>query len=142
MASTPIASASAYVPTQRVINNKTGSSQANGELDKNGFLKLLTAQLANQDPMASQDPYQSFQVISQMTVVEQLTNLALAMEAQGKRNELANATALIGRTVTYTGDEGEPVTGTVESVQVAGGRTTITVDGRSGIDPNSLKEVR
>src|SRR5690349_10805491 len=61
-------------------------------LDKNGFLKMLTAQMKNQDPTSGQDPNQYFQTISQMTTVEQLTNLATASTAALSRQKDANAT--------------------------------------------------
>jgi len=52
------------------------SSTPNASLDKDGFLKMLTAQLQNQDPSSQQDPNQYFQTISSMTLVEQMTNMA------------------------------------------------------------------
>jgi len=129
-------STSAYDPTQQTTTMVTGSSSATSSLDKNGFLKMLTAQLANQDPLGSgQDPSQTFQTISQMTMVEQLTNLAVASERQ-------SATALVGKTVTYAGRDGQSVTGTVNSVQIQGSKTSLTVDGLGGVDPATLKEVQ
>ena len=64
-----------------LLNVQAGSalnvkSEAKSSLDKDGFLKLLTAQLKNQDPQSQQDPNEYFNTISQMTMVEQLTNLA------------------------------------------------------------------
>src|SRR3954454_13219767 len=87
-------------------------------LDKNGFLKMLTEQMKNQDPTSGQDPNQYFQTISQMTTVEQLTNLATSSTAALSRQKDANATGLIGKTVTYPGKDGVPVSGAVESVQL------------------------
>src|SRR4051795_13261050 len=88
-------------------------------LDKNGFLKMLTAQMSNQDPTSGQDPNQYFQTISMMTQVEQLTNMATASTANLSRQKDANATGLIGKTVTYPGSDGVPVSGLVESVQLS-----------------------
>lgn len=114
---------------------------AKSTLDKDGFLKLLTAQLANQDPQASQDPNQYFQTISQMSVVEQLTNLAATSEQQAKQQQAANAAAMIGRTVRYTTASGEQATGTVESVQIGRDAATVTVGGVAGIPTNMIGEV-
>lgn len=116
----------------------TGVSTApETSLDKDGFLKLLTAQLRNQDPQSTQDPSQYFQTISQMTVVEQLTNLAASQAEQ-------NATAMIGKTVTYRTKDNDLVSGTLESVQLGtGGKpTTLTIDGRPGIKAEMLTEVK
>src|SRR3954452_12245930 len=83
-------------------------------LDKNGFLKMLTEQMKNQDPTSGQDPNQYFQTISQMTTVEQLTNLAAASTAALSRQRDSSATQLIGKTVTYAGSDGLPVSGNVD----------------------------
>ena len=112
-------------------------------LDKNGFLKMLTAQMANQDPTSGQDPNQYFQTISQMTTVEQLTNLATSSTAALSRQKDANATALIGRTVTYPGADGNPVTGAVESVQLSDSNgPSLTVAGVAGVSPDLITNVQ
>jgi flagellar basal-body rod modification protein FlgD len=112
-------------------------------LDKNGFLKMLTEQMKNQDPTSGQDPNQYFQTISMMTQVEQLTNLATASTANLSRQKDANATGLIGKTVTYPGADGVPVAGLVESVQLSSTNgPSLTVAGVAGIDPDAITAVK
>jgi flagellar basal-body rod modification protein FlgD len=116
---------------------------ASSSLDKNGFLKMLTEQMRNQDPTSGQDPNQYFQTISQMTSVEQLTNLATSTTAALSRQKDANATGLIGKTVTYPGTDGLPVTGLVESVQLsAKDGPSLTVAGVAGINPDLVNNVK
>jgi flagellar basal-body rod modification protein FlgD len=116
---------------------------ASSSLDKNGFLKMLTEQMRNQDPTSGQDPNQYFQTISQMTSVEQLTNLATASTAALSRQKDANATQLIGKTVTYPGTDGLPVTGVVESVQLSAKTgPSLTVAGVAGINPDLVNNVK
>jgi flagellar basal-body rod modification protein FlgD len=114
-----------------------------GSLDKNGFLKMLTAQMANQDPTSGQDPNQYFQTIAQMTTVEQLTNLATSSTAALSRQKDADATGLIGKTVTYPGTDGSPVSGVVESVQLSATKgPSLTVAGVAGVDPDLVTNVQ
>ena len=121
------------------MTDKTSSSS----LDKNGFLKMLTEQMSNQDPTSGQDPNQYFQTISQMTTVEQLTNLATASTAALSRQKDSNATQLIGKTVTYPGSDGLPVTGLVESVQLSAKTgPSLTVAGVAGISPDLVNNVK
>jgi flagellar basal-body rod modification protein FlgD len=121
--------------------NATDKS-ASASLDKDGFLKMLTEQMKNQDPTSGQDPNQYFQTISQMTTVEQLTNLAAASTAALSRQRDSSATQLIGKTVTYPGSDGIPVSGLVESVQLsATDGPSLTVAGRAGIDPDIVTNV-
>ncbi len=132
----PISPTSAYDPTQTATSTASGSQKATGGLDKNGFLKMLTAQLANQDPLGSgQDPSQTFNTISQMTMVEQITNLAAATDRQ-------SATSLVGKTVTYGTKAGEDFTGTVDSVQIDGSNTSLTIGGQPGVALAAIKEVK
>lgn len=116
---------------------------ASSSLDKNGFLKMLTEQMRNQDPTSGQDPNQYFQTISQMTSVEQLTNLATASTAALSRQKDTSATQLIGKTVTYPGTDGLPVTGLVESVQLSAKTgPSLTVAGVAGINPDLINNVK
>jgi flagellar basal-body rod modification protein FlgD len=111
-------------------------TKATSSLDKDGFLKMLTAQIKNQDPSSGQDPNQYFQTISSMTLVEQVTNLA-TLERQG------SAESLLGRTVSYNDKDGKPVSGVVDGVTLAGSNgPTISVDGVTGIDPGKIGSVR
>ncbi|HET6508865.1 MAG TPA: flagellar hook capping FlgD N-terminal domain-containing protein [Baekduia sp.] len=111
--------------------SQTGPSDT---LDKNGFLKMLTAQLSNQDPNSGQDPNQYFQTISMMTQVEQITNMVIA---QSK----SNATQMIGKDVTFV--EGNTAySGTVDSVQMSGSTVRLTVGGMTGVDPDTVVSVR
>src|SRR3954453_19923284 len=103
-------------------------------LDKDGFLKLLTEQLKNQDPSSNQDPSQYFQTISQMTMVEQMTNLA-------KQSATTGAQQLLGHTVSYRQKDGTTVSGTVESIDLTTSKPTVTVGGKPGIDPANLTQV-
>jgi flagellar basal-body rod modification protein FlgD len=119
--------------------DKTASSS----LDKDGFLKMLTEQMKNQDPTSGQDPNQYFQTISQMTTVEQLTNLATASTAALSRQKDTSATELIGKTVTYPGADGLPVTGAVDSVQLSATKgPSLTIAGTAGIDPDLINNVK
>jgi flagellar basal-body rod modification protein FlgD len=121
------------------INATTSSSS----LDKNGFLKMLTEQMRNQDPTSGQDPNQYFQTISQMTTVEQLTNLAASSVTQLSAQQNANAQSMLGKTVTYPGADGTPVSGLVESVQLsAKNGPSLTVAGVAGVNPGLITNVK
>jgi flagellar basal-body rod modification protein FlgD len=128
-----------YVPPAYTTTSNTPSST----LDKNGFLKMLTEQIKNQDPTSGQDPNQYFQTISQMTTVEQLTNLAQQSTLQLAQTKATSAQALIGRTVSYIGAGGLPVSGVVDTVDLTGkDGPTLSVGGVGGISPDLLTTVK
>lgn len=121
----------------------TTSATPSSSLDKNGFLKMLTEQMKNQDPTSGQDPNQYFQTISQMTTVEQLTNLATASTAALAAQRNTNAEGMIGRTVTYAGSDGQPTSGVVASVQLSSANgPSLTVGTTTGISPDVITNVQ
>lgn len=117
-------------------------------MDKNGFLKMLTAQMANQDPTSGQDPNQYFQTISMMTEVEQMTNVATSQTAALSRQKDTNAQAMLGHTVSYTAQDPQTgasatVTGTVASVQfdATNGPSLTMSDGTTKVNPDSVTSI-
>jgi flagellar basal-body rod modification protein FlgD len=71
------------------------------------FLKLLTTQLRNQDPLSPLDTTQFTQQLTQMTGVEQQIygNQLLETLISQQGGNLANSVGLIGKTVTAQGDQ-------------------------------------
>jgi flagellar basal-body rod modification protein FlgD len=112
-----------------------------GMLDKDGFLKLLVAQLRSQDPMSAVSNEEIMGQMTQLSMVEQVTNLTKANEELVSRMQTSQALGLIGHQVTYTTDDGIPGTGTVEKVVFDEGVAKLTVGGVSGIDPGNVAEV-
>src|ERR671917_2832698 len=99
----------------------------NAELGKDQFLKLFVAQLQHQDPM---NPMQDQDFMGQMasfSTLEQVSNLAKANEVIAANLTQSHAVGLIGRTVTYLGEDGAEKTGTVEKVSTQGGESVLTV---------------
>jgi flagellar basal-body rod modification protein FlgD len=124
--------------------NSTTQRTASSSLGKDDFLKLLVGQMKNMDPLGagSNDPSQSMAQMTQYSILEQLTNLSKANEQLAAQTKTASNIALIGKTVTYSQADGTPVTGKVEQVTTVEGKLSLTVDGKAGIDPDTVIEVR
>jgi flagellar basal-body rod modification protein FlgD len=114
---------------------------ANG-LGKDDFLKLLVGQLQHQDPLNPSTDQDFIGTMAQFSMLEQVANLAKSNEETRKTLEHDHAIGLIGKTVTYTDESGNPVTGVVEKVSRDGDTTTLTVGGKGGIDPDKVTEVK
>jgi len=115
-------------------NNKT-------TIDKDGFLRLFVAQLQNQDPTAGMDATESVQQMTSFSMVEQITNMAADNAKIAQSLNTSSAVGLIGRTVTYLDADKVAQTGTVEGVTAKDGTTSLTIAGKSGIDPKSITQV-
>ncbi len=136
--------AAAYAASQNTLS-------AANELDKEAFLKLLVAQLQNQDPLEPQDNGEFIAQMAQFSTLEQMSNMTASMD---KITEVINnidtsvlvgqLSGMIGKEVewvetTSTADsDGAPTTssqtfsGTITGVTVASGVTKIIATDSNG----------
>ena len=121
----------------------TGDRRADhGLLGKDDFLKLLIGQLQHQDPMNPGDPSEQMGQMTQFSILEQITNLSQSQQAAAANDYDQQAISLIGKTVTYTQEDGTSATGLVEQVNFTSSGPTLTIGGVRGIAPVVVTEVR
>lgn len=82
-------------------------ASSSGALDRNAFMKMLIAQLKNQDPMSPMDGRDFITQLSQLTGVEQLTSIgdrisSLQVATAGVAN--TQTSELVGKTIEAKGD--------------------------------------
>lgn len=100
----------------------------NNYLSQDIFLKLLVVQLQTQDPLSPMNDRDFFAQLAQLGTVQGIDSLK-------KSNDLAQASAMLGRTVEVfrpggIGDFGARVeVGVVEAAEVRSGKTYIRVNG-------------
>ncbi|MFG6148911.1 flagellar hook assembly protein FlgD [Halobacillus sp. B23F22_1] len=86
------------------LNNQPSKKAGSDELGKDDFLKILMAQLQNQDPL---DPMEDKEFVSQMaqfSSLEQMTNMSSTMEKFMESQSsipVIQYSGLIGKEVTY-----------------------------------------
>ena len=94
----------------------TGTSPADA-MNKDMFLKLMVAQLKNQDPMNPTDSSQFLAQTAQFTSLEKLDSVA-QQTGQALTAQMAfGASSLVGRSVTYADADGVETAGKVDSVR-------------------------
>lgn len=99
MADSPISTSNVW-PYYSSSNVSKAAKTTGSELGKDQFLKILIAQLKNQDPT---QPLQDKEFIAQMaqfSSVEQMTKVAT--EVKALRESLGMASGLIGKNITWT----------------------------------------
>jgi flagellar basal-body rod modification protein FlgD len=99
-------------------------------LSQDDFLKLLVVQMKSQDPL---NPKQDTEFIAQMTQFSALEqSKAMQKDIAGLRGdqELLQADALIGRSVTLYDGKAVVAAGVVSSVDVVDGTPKIVVNGK------------
>ncbi|MGN6549666.1 MAG: flagellar hook assembly protein FlgD [Pararhizobium sp.] len=113
--------------TQNQQTGQTASSQAAGQLNVNydTFLKLLIAQMQNQDPTNPMDPTQQVSQLATFSQVEQSIQTNKNLENLIASSALSEADAVIGRTLTSADGS---VTGVVQQVQLTSSGLTAFLD--------------
>jgi flagellar basal-body rod modification protein FlgD len=104
--------------------NKTNTTATtpNDELGQNAFLKLMIAQLKNQDPMKPQDPSEFMSQLAQFSQVTSVQNMEKSIQdltGSLRSTQVLNGTALVGHDIlspadTYMLEAGGSVNGAVE----------------------------
>ena len=116
--------------------DQSAAAKASGTLGQSDFLKLMTAQLKNQDPMAPMDNGQFLGQMAQFSTVSSLGDMATqlkAMSDQMTANRLLSSGALIGRSVLSAGNVGDlaadkPLEGVVRLTEPDDGATVTVRD--------------
>ncbi|MFL5263691.1 MAG: flagellar hook assembly protein FlgD [Anaeromyxobacteraceae bacterium] len=115
MSTTPI-TGSTPAPSQA-----TPATAGSKELGKDEFLKLLTAQLANQDPLQPVDNQAFIAQLAQFSSVEQLhavsSRLDTLLLATAAANQM-NTASLVGKDVSFKADGVEVAAGAASNLQI------------------------
>ncbi|MFZ3114933.1 MAG: flagellar hook capping FlgD N-terminal domain-containing protein [Syntrophales bacterium] len=117
----------------------TSATPKTTAMSKDDFLKMLIAQLKNQDPTSPQQGTEFAAQMAQFASVEQLTNVNMALQSQNQ-NSLnlisAQAINLIGKEITAQaaadkdGTPGAVITGQVTAVNFKNQAASFTVNGQ------------
>lgn len=104
-------------PTGQAAASTVPSPRAE-QFGKDTFLKLLVAQLRYQDPMSPADGTEFVAQTAQFTMVERLEELAKQNAALVDSQRLLAGSTLLGRRVTYLGEDGAERTATVTAARL------------------------
>jgi flagellar basal-body rod modification protein FlgD len=104
-------------------------------MGKDDFLKLLVAQMQNQDPLNPTDNKESIAQLAQFSALEQMTNISTSMEALNKsmtnfsqQSSLTQGAAMIGKWVSGIDTDGKtPMEGIVEAVKWLDGNPKLQI---------------
>ncbi len=100
------------------------------QLGKDDFLKLFITELRYQNALNPVDDREMLAQMAQFTSLEQVQNMSAVVDELARAQRATQATALIGRTITATTEEGEELSGVVSAVTFADGEVLLVVDGK------------
>jgi flagellar basal-body rod modification protein FlgD len=113
--------------TNTTDQSESAADTKSATLNYDSFLKLLVAQMKNQDPTDPVDATEQMSQLASFSNVEQAIKTNTHLESLIQETTLSQATSLIGKTVTSADGQ---TTGVVASVDITSdGLTATTTDG-------------
>jgi flagellar basal-body rod modification protein FlgD len=137
---------SVQVPATNAIATSTTAVTADKskQLGKQDFLKLLMAQLQNQDPMKPMDDTQMIAQMAQFSALEATQQLNSTIQQSNNVQTIAQAGALIGKYIKADQADGTSTTGAVTGVNFTStdGVTspTVLVNGKD-VDYSTIRQI-
>ncbi len=104
------------------------------QLKPEDFINLMVTQLQNQDPM---QPASNSELLSQMSQIGQLqssSSLQDTLKSMVLQNQIGSASSLIGKVVTGTDSNQNPISGLVNSVHVTKDAVSLELDNGQSLD--------
>jgi flagellar basal-body rod modification protein FlgD len=100
-------------------------------MGQDDFLKLLSVQFQNQDPMKPTDDTAFIAQMAQFSALEQTKTLTQQMTQLRTTQDLTTANSYIGRQATVTDGKGGTVTGNVSAVDASGSSPRLIINNQS-----------
>ncbi len=136
--------ASNYNPADyRAESSSSSSSGAKDRFEDLGvedFLKLMVAELQNQDPLNPSDNKDMLNQLNSMRQIVSSDKLSSSLDSIMLGQSVATASNLLGKTVTGTNQLGEKTTGTVDRVVFEDGKPKVYV-GQYALQLDSITEI-
>jgi len=96
-------------------------------LGRDAFMKLMLAQMRQQDPLNPMDNTDFLAQLAQFNALEEMVQLNQTMTNFVHGQQLSQASALIGKQASGLDSQGMPVSGVVSEVHVAGDKVMLTI---------------
>ncbi|MFZ5806702.1 MAG: flagellar hook capping FlgD N-terminal domain-containing protein [Verrucomicrobiota bacterium] len=107
----------------------TASRLTEQTMTQTDFLKVMVAQMANQNPLKPNDANEYYKNLMEMSNYQSTLAMDQNLTNVYTMQQQLLAQSLVGETVEVTNDEGVTTTGVVESAYVKDSNVVVTVDG-------------
>ncbi len=113
-----------------LVARKDPSPTERAKINRDEFMRILVAELSNQDPLNPIDHKDFLGQLASLQNLESSSALTESIYAMSRFQELGAASALIGKMVRGEDADGAPLSGVVERVLVEGKDVNLLVNGR------------
>jgi len=118
---------SSYFSAPTTNTSVSADSDRLNDLTMSDFIRMMVAQLENQDPMSPMSNTEMLQQVSQMRSITANDRLTNSIESLSIGQALSTASSLIGKTITGVNTLNQSVTGKVEKVTIENGEAKLYV---------------
>ncbi len=108
-------------------NSAATSSAVSKAMDATNFMTLLMAQLTHQNPLEPLKDSEMLSQFAQLNSVQQLTTISKLMTDSASSNQTGYAASLIGKNVTASQSNGNPINGVVTAISIEGGKVYVHI---------------
>ncbi len=108
---------SQLLPSNSALQNS--SSKSVNELTSNDFLKLLIAELKNQDPLEPTDSVQMLQQISQIRQITSNDSMISTLNSVQVGQDVATASQMVGKRISALTSDSKEIEGEVTRVTIS-----------------------
>ncbi len=126
--------------TAASLNSPTAASASAGGPQQPDFMKLLMAQMKNQDPSSPTSATDYVTQMAQFSSVQGITQLNQSISTMLAMQGLTQGVSLIGKAVTYTNAAGKTATGTVSSVTMVGNQPQLVI-GNANVGLSQIQSI-
>jgi len=130
---------SAAATLQQPQPNQAGNAYSN--LSSGEFLKIILAELSNQDPLAPNDTTAILEQLSSLRNIESQTALEGKLGSLVTQNSISSSSAMIGKYVTGLDANNNSVEGLVESMTIEDGKPILNLAGGDRLAADRVTEV-
>jgi len=110
-----------------ISGNILSSDAGQSTVSKDGFLKILAAQLQNQDPLNAKDNSEYVAQMAQFSALEQMQNLNQAMGQLLVSQKFEEGNLMIGKIAKISLGDNQLIEGEVTSVKFVGNQINVVV---------------
>lgn len=103
-----------------ISNSNVGKTEFSLDVNTEEFLNLFIAEMQNQDPLEPLSNSDMLSQLSQMTNIELMEDLGKSLGGLMEVNGVMVAGSMLGKTVTYGGENGPPQSAVVVDVRMDG----------------------
>jgi flagellar basal-body rod modification protein FlgD len=126
----PVSAPSATTSAANVAAyQKTAARTPKQALGADDFMKLLAVQFQSQDPMKPMEDSAFIAQMAQFSALDQSNSLVKQMGLLRSDQQNLAATGMLGRTVTVTDEDGNPVIGEVSAIESTEDGPALVIDG-------------